>query len=802
MPRSKGSFLRAKNKVGNGDFVRQKKKMRKIGYRSGDTKINVKSRSLQMTEQSIVSDKGDIVSSRNLTLPEVLRQCDHHNYKNRMSALDGLQEIFQEHPQHVLPNLQGVLNASLALMVDIEAPVRSKFRQFLAFLLSTLRRSVVLTPFMSLIVAYVKSALTNLNADVRWSVLGPLHQLLRFDLSLLDAYKTEVVPLLIRLMRASKTSIETAIRSSSRPDAGKGNGQAGRDKKKKKSKKTKYNYGLAIACVHLFLSSSTSATTGKKSFIVSLGSEQYRSAPTESPRARTPNTPQLTRSKVSVSLDSDSQWQHSNAAASSDSAGKDSTNKEQFVENSPSAVLDLPGAIRASYNHQNLDSGRAHVTQLLDVGSLTTPTTPFSAQTSRGVQNSNSAAPTKESAASSANGQNNQSFILAISAELLATLGDLWLQGEVPANRLEEIVENLELLLAIGTIYAHVGSKLLQLTRSGAALVLRPSLQVKWQDASQMACTLLSRMSKSFPLRFEVIRKNTGRRSDMDGDVASMLLRVNAATCHCIFLSKQFPSVASAVVTAPQVKLPRHKDGWRRFWAPESSRNASSSDASQSGNLSARVLSIAQFVASSLQSYHTATQQQPADGTVEETGRAKAPPLSSSDLWQIFSILEQVCSVAQQEGILSQRTDPQDSDEGSDGTAVKSTIDGIFETVSSTFIQPKTQNTVTQESLNVCSGFFHRWLSASPYDQHFSVVYRQLVSATTKSLPRLLWRLHSTKNSGGFSVDAMLETSAKMISCLLVRNVLLLVSPMISLLTLPIYACCVTQDNFPTEIVQ
>lgn len=122
MPKSKASssFLRAKNKTGNADFKRKKKKMRKIGYRSGDTHINIRSRSLQMTEQSIVSEKGAIVSSRNLTLAEVLRQCDHHNYKSRVAALEGLEDILGTHNEIILPSLQDVINSTLALMMDLE----------------------------------------------------------------------------------------------------------------------------------------------------------------------------------------------------------------------------------------------------------------------------------------------------------------------------------------------------------------------------------------------------------------------------------------------------------------------------------------------------------------------------------------------------------------------------------------------------------------------------------------------------------------------------------------------------------
>ena len=73
-----------------------------------------------MTEQSIVSEKGEIVTSRNLTMAEVLRQCDHHNYKNRISAIEGLEEIFTKHQARLLPSLQDVLNATLPLIMDIE----------------------------------------------------------------------------------------------------------------------------------------------------------------------------------------------------------------------------------------------------------------------------------------------------------------------------------------------------------------------------------------------------------------------------------------------------------------------------------------------------------------------------------------------------------------------------------------------------------------------------------------------------------------------------------------------------------
>ena len=61
---------------------------------------------------------------------------------------------------------------------------------------------------MDLVVAYLKSALTNLNADIRWSAVAPLQLLLQYDLSLISPFKREIVPLVIRLMRVSKVSMD------------------------------------------------------------------------------------------------------------------------------------------------------------------------------------------------------------------------------------------------------------------------------------------------------------------------------------------------------------------------------------------------------------------------------------------------------------------------------------------------------------------------------------------------------------------------------------------------------------------
>ena len=562
MPRAKGSFLKTKNKAGNEDFKRKKKKMRKIGHRSGDTQINIRSRSLQMTEQSIASEKGEIVSSRNLTLAEVLRQCDHHNFKNRVSALEGLRDIFQGHPLQLLPNLQDVLNATLPLMIDIEAPVRSEFRVLLAFLLSLLQRSVVLTPFMALIAAYLKSALTNLNADVRWSAVAPLNQLLVYDVSLLAPFKHEIIPLLIRLMRANKSTIEVGAQhrqgQGGKQSTAGSQGQAQQSKAKKKNRRAglKFNYGMAIDCVRRLLltvsgstrealsnaslTGSSDVEDGSLHWNVTLDNAFDNSACRSSSGAANSSSSstiglmsahghtgrRFADAAASVGFDASSSAAgtlHVTVSSALATPSFLSTPSRHLNSSNNTEVIDLPGAIRASMQAHPTSTDDVHRNAILTVANLVTPATALnivgersasshsSGTSSRGGSTAGRGSGTDSSSSHKGNsaGQDRY-FLLSVASELFVSLADLWLQGEAPGNRIDEVVAKLHLLVAVGNIYSHVMKDLLALAKPSVASTLRPIVQKQWQTATQAACVLLARMAESYPLRFEVIRKNTG----------------------------------------------------------------------------------------------------------------------------------------------------------------------------------------------------------------------------------------------------------------------------------------------------
>ena len=563
MPRSKGSFLQTKNRSGNGDFKRTKKKMRKIGHRSGDTHITIRSRSLQMTEQSIAVEKGSIVSSRNLTLAEVLRQCDHHNYKSRIGSLEGLQDIFESHPAQLMLHLQDVLNACLPLMTDIEQPVRAQFRTFLAFFLRALgaSRSVVLTPFMGLVSAYLKSALTNLNHDIRWSAVGPLHQVLTFDVGLLIPQRHELIPLLLRLLRTTKASIDATDASTAAAAAATHGGQqkatvaAGKKKQKKKKKKearsegSKVDYGMAVACVHGLLVTRVhhhdgggggagvgGAATPSSVYTVSLepaignrgfdGGRGGRGA-TESDQmpfgferpaalrvrvvANQPTSP-VHASTIDGGGGAAANGARNGSSASSISATAatavansfaGSNRREQQQLQQQNQPKDLPGAIRAALLLRSTTSkfNDTHRARLLNIASLPTPATPFAVVGANGNGNANdntrdrgpsvgtrttgkirgrrrvhggssaagskaSAAKAKAKASLAASSSSTPSFVLLLAEELFVALGELWLQGETPATRVERVVGNLRLLLAIGRIFRHVMAALLNMAGS------------------------------------------------------------------------------------------------------------------------------------------------------------------------------------------------------------------------------------------------------------------------------------------------------------------------------------------------
>nr|GMD31006.1 testis-expressed sequence 10 protein-like [Ipomoea batatas] len=110
---------------------------------------------------------GLAVSKKGLTLKELLQQTSHHNARVRKDALVGIKDIFLKYPVELKLHKLAVIEKLRGRISDDDKLVRETLYQ--------LFKSVIFPgcvedgkgPFISLIMVYIFSAMTNLAIEVR-----------------------------------------------------------------------------------------------------------------------------------------------------------------------------------------------------------------------------------------------------------------------------------------------------------------------------------------------------------------------------------------------------------------------------------------------------------------------------------------------------------------------------------------------------------------------------------------------------------------------------------------------------------
>ena len=119
------------NKQSTGiDFIRAKKKVgRKIRKQANETNTEVKAKRINLSVQSVGAvGKGGQVTGRGLSMPELLNQCQHYSARVRKDALDGIQELLQNHPSSLIPCAATCVEKVAERLVDQEQIVRAAAR--------------------------------------------------------------------------------------------------------------------------------------------------------------------------------------------------------------------------------------------------------------------------------------------------------------------------------------------------------------------------------------------------------------------------------------------------------------------------------------------------------------------------------------------------------------------------------------------------------------------------------------------------------------------------------------------------
>ena len=150
------------------DFRRAKRRVgRKLPAANNATDTTVKARAISLPAQSVAEERGGAPTARGLTLPELLAQAGHYAAKVRADALAGVGALAATHPREVARHAAATLGALAERAADTETRVRAALRPALAAAVAAVDGEGGLAPFVPLLAAHARRALTHVDAGVR-----------------------------------------------------------------------------------------------------------------------------------------------------------------------------------------------------------------------------------------------------------------------------------------------------------------------------------------------------------------------------------------------------------------------------------------------------------------------------------------------------------------------------------------------------------------------------------------------------------------------------------------------------------
>lgn len=166
------------------DFRRVKHKVgKKLGKAENATDTTIVSRTITLPQQSIATDKtGSALTHRNLSLVDLIAQCGHYSEKVRLEALRGLTELLLKHPMEIEKRgaAASLINAAAERLSDAHPPCRAAVRDlFQRALLPAMGRGAI-QPFLPILMAHIRAAMTHLSEDVRSDAVGVLGAVMMF----------------------------------------------------------------------------------------------------------------------------------------------------------------------------------------------------------------------------------------------------------------------------------------------------------------------------------------------------------------------------------------------------------------------------------------------------------------------------------------------------------------------------------------------------------------------------------------------------------------------------------------------
>ncbi|KAL3627682.1 hypothetical protein CASFOL_029045 [Castilleja foliolosa] len=158
-----------RQKKGGVDFKKIKRKIgKKLPPPKNATNTEIKSKAIVLPEQSIVAEKAGLaVSKKGLTLKELLQQTSHHNAKVRKEAFFGIKDILLNHPAELKLHKLAVVEKLRERIADDDKMVRVKLLELFKLVIFPGCGKDNQGPLVSLMMAYIFNAMTQLAIDVR-----------------------------------------------------------------------------------------------------------------------------------------------------------------------------------------------------------------------------------------------------------------------------------------------------------------------------------------------------------------------------------------------------------------------------------------------------------------------------------------------------------------------------------------------------------------------------------------------------------------------------------------------------------
>eukprot|EP01080_Neovahlkampfia_damariscottae_P011958 gene11958-5359_t len=185
------------------DFVTHKKKLGKKVTPMTQQDLSFKSQSVFLQTQNLRSDEsiqGNFVTSRNLSLQDLVSQLKHYNPTHQKDAILGMKELIALHPVILNLKLGIIFDSTIPLMLDLDKTVRIPLKQLYEFLFPMLDEGLM-KPFLNFFMACIGNGLTHSKLKIRLYCVSLLSLCLEHFPKISFAYSSKILPYLITINR-------------------------------------------------------------------------------------------------------------------------------------------------------------------------------------------------------------------------------------------------------------------------------------------------------------------------------------------------------------------------------------------------------------------------------------------------------------------------------------------------------------------------------------------------------------------------------------------------------------------------